>query len=171
MPEMCVGDLGRFIQQTCELHHAEFLQDARLLDGKDMASILREFTIGKNFIATEFAVRLNCMKKLPLRLLGLGHPDPRVGRTNMAVFLVMHDSLEPRADLHPLTLWVLSKSGELRSQASGYLRGGDIAGHPGLNVLYQKALFVPNVDSAIERKHAELKKSIRLATNHSPAFA
>ena len=166
--EIAAGALNRFVEEALGIGYRDLLQYAAHMPAESSAKLSHEFSAGKALILAELQARFNCLNQLPLKLLCIGHPDIQTARTHLAIALVQYANVPEGHDPHPMCRKLFH---DLRVPLLDFLQGQNIEEFPELLLMRQQARFASNIEVGIERRHAQLHRHIRLATNHSAAFA
>ena len=99
--EMCCGDIFTRVDDIAEAQHLDLLAHTASLSDRDAATVLQEFSMGRNFVQAELQVRLNPFVQLLLKVLCIGHHDVLAARNHMAICLVQWENNTDAQRAHP----------------------------------------------------------------------
>ena len=137
----------------------------------DRVKIMAAFEQGRAHIMLILYVRNSSFVRLPLKLVGLGHPDVNVARRCAVDCLAQWGGLtmEERRAAHNTSQFLLQEGSEGRASMVQFIGSGVADGT--VKQSRQKFMFAMNTEISVERKHAEIHAGIRLVSNHTPALA
>ena len=163
------GELDRYVESRLQLEFGTLLHALRGLSTAQRRIVLDIFEIGKSEILAEYAIRFSCYQQLPLKLLCIGHHNVRTAREHLVHCLCLYELLPGSGS--PFTEDMLNVAHK-RNQVLAVVQGHQTFDHfPELNRVRACAVMTSTMEISVERLHEDLHQNIKLAPNHSPAYA
>ena len=141
------------------------------IDGPGKAGIVRDFESARSHIVLQSKLKFVSWEHLPLKLCGLCDTDLSLARRCAEECIMLWEGCAHQHHLHYLCQKVM-RPGPLRDQLERFAAGGDITdpAFAKLRRFFGRFTLVGTCERAVEGLHAELKKHIKLAPNHTPCF-
>jgi hypothetical protein len=167
--EIACGELHELVETRLQLRFTRLLHALRGLTTQQRRVILDVFETGKANILDEFAIRFSCYKHLPLKLLCIGHYDVRKAREHLVHCLCLYQLLENRGSFFTESLLnPLHKRAQVLAVVQGFNAFEEF---PDLHSVRVSARMTSTMEVSVERIHKDLHQNIKLAPNHSTAYA
>ena len=166
------GELATKATELMQLGAAELsIKHTGSLNPQQRAGILREFEHGRAHLMQMLTIKASPFGQLPLKVLGLGHPNRQLARRNAAECLRLWVGLsaQERLSAHSVVKALCEEGSAGRVDMIMFVRRGLMQGR--VTRARHDYMFAPNNEVPTERKHSDLHGGVRLAPHHSPAFA
>ena len=170
-PEVAMGGLHALVdrlmsQSLTELTHLV----SHRLEGDQKHMIVSDFELCRKHVSFVLRLQLGSWGQLPLELVGMAHHDPGKQRQQMKACLGLFSQAQDTEALHPLCHDVLGHDSPVRREIEKVLEGAPVSEQPSLMKYLARWKFIMIAERFIEGCHAALKKHMRSAPHHGPAF-
>ena len=173
-PCIAAGELDKFNERLAENARQEIvlIQQREDLTPAERAQVMDEFAVGREYIQTEFSIRLSTgWSSIPLKALVLGHQDfEREIIPGLIACLMQFESIPPEqyAELSEVTLTLFARGGAVREQILCLIRRTHTFDQlPAVLRIRIAAAQLPVAEVSIERRHAAIHAGTRSTPNHT----
>ena len=173
-PCIAAGELDKFNERLAENARQEIvlIQQREDLTPAERAQVMDEFAVGREYIQTEFSIRLSTgWSSIPLKGLVLGHQDfEREIIPGLIACLMQFESIPPEqyAELSEVTLTLFARGGAVREQILCLIRRTHTFDQlPAVLRIRIAAAQLPVAEVSIERRHAAIHAGTRSTPNHT----
>ena len=141
------------------------------MSAEGRAQAIAQFTTGKSKVLTHAALRGRDYKRIPQRMLGVGHENNEVALAVLADCFLQCESVpeEERHNLHP-TIQENLGEGVGRSEGLAALRAGNFAMSPFWEEWRAKSQFAYSLEVSVERLHAGITQDLSGIHHHGQAI-
>ena len=170
-PEVALGSLEAVLEASLGQSMVTLSHDiGNQCSLEDRRVIIDDFDTARQHLAFILRLKLSSWQRLPLAMVGMAHHEPELARAQMQRCLDMFDSKEA-GYIHPLCEEVLAVGSRIREQIEAVLLlGAELYHQEDLCKHLARWATIVVTERFIEGRHAAMKKTLRAAPHHGPAY-